>query len=101
MAIDDFLLAPIRAGVPKFVDAARSMLYSMVAPTGVDPVTSRFSVTSGAIPHCIYVLGMLLIRYFSEWSQLVAANSRGGNGPEMAHVLGRTSRRSLSTQACR
>ncbi len=27
MAIDDFLLALIRAGVPKFVDTARSMLY--------------------------------------------------------------------------
>ena len=55
-----------------------------MAPTGVDPVTFRFSVIQRGISHSVYMGDILLIRYFSDWSQLVAVGFRAENGPEMA-----------------
>jgi len=62
------------------------MLRGEVAPTGIDPVTFRFSVTLGLKSHSIYGVGSLLTRHFPGWSQLLAVGSAGGNGPNMAQV---------------
>jgi hypothetical protein len=44
---------------------------TLVAPTGIDPVTFRFSVSLKVSPHYLYCADTVLIRDFSEWSQLL------------------------------
>jgi hypothetical protein len=54
------------------------------APTGIDPVTFRFSVSLGGFLHCIYGCDITLIRDSSESSQLVSVTFWAINGPLMA-----------------
>lgn len=56
----------------------------MVAPTGIDSVTFRFSVSLGVFLHCIYGCDIPLIRDSFEWSQLVSVTFWAINGPLMA-----------------
>ena len=73
-----------RSGQLKKATRSRSLQMAFVAPTGVDPVTFRFSVIQRRISHSIYMGDILLIRHFSGCSQLLAVGFRAGNGPEMA-----------------
>jgi hypothetical protein len=57
---------------------------ALVAPTGIDPVTFRFSVSLGGFLHCIYGVDIALIGDSSESSQLVSVTFWAINGPLMA-----------------
>lgn len=56
----------------------------VVAPTGIDPVTFRFSVRLGGFRHCSYGCDIALIRDSSKRSQLVSVGFRAFNGTLMA-----------------
>ena len=57
-----------------------------MAPTGVDPVTSRFSVSSAAVPLYFSVRGALLTCGFAWWSQFVTVAFGPEYGPDMARA---------------
>ncbi|MET0480672.1 MAG: hypothetical protein ABWZ69_04895, partial [Mycetocola sp.] len=65
-----------------------------MAPTGIDPVTFRFSVSLVGFRHCTYGCDIALIRTSSEWSQLVSVTFWSLNGPLMAQDRARQDRSS-------
>jgi hypothetical protein len=57
-----------------------------VAPTGIDPVTFRFSVSLGVFSLNTYGCDIWLIRDYPESSQLVSVRFRAINGTLMAQI---------------